>query len=65
VAQRRGMTRLSASMLAENRVMLRLIRTLGLPYTATTRYGETQVFFSIPWHEKEIALARAAHELAA
>jgi acetyltransferase len=65
VAQLNGITSLSASMLAENSAMLRLIRALGLPYTATTRYGETQVLVSIPGHHEEIALARSAHELAA
>jgi GNAT superfamily N-acetyltransferase len=65
VAQRGGLTRLSGSMLAENSAMLGLIRTLGLPYTATTRYGETQVLVSIPGHQEEIAPARSAHKLAA
>lgn len=47
-AQQCGMTRLHADMLAENRAMLRLIGGLGLPYTATTRHGETQVIVSVP-----------------
>jgi hypothetical protein len=42
-----------------------LIRTLGLPYTAITRYGETQVLVSLPGHPEEIALARSARKLAA
>jgi acetyltransferase len=48
LAQRSGITGLSASMLAENSAMLRLIRALDLPYTATTRYGETQVLIQVP-----------------
>jgi GNAT superfamily N-acetyltransferase len=48
VAQRGGLTSLSASMLAENSAVLQLIRTLGLPYTATTRYGEMQVLVQVP-----------------
>ena len=58
-----GLTGLSASMLAENSAMLRLIHTLGLPYKATTRYGETQMLVSLPGHHKESA--RNAHKLAA
>ena len=65
VAPRKGITSLSASMLAENSAMLRLIRTLDLPYTATTRYGETQVLVSLPGHHEEIAHARSANKLAA
>ncbi len=65
VAHRGGLKSLSANMLAENSAMLRLIRTLGLPYTATIRYGETQVLISIPAHSAEIAHARSAHKLAA
>jgi len=65
VAQRRGITSLSASMLAENSAMLRLILTLGLPYTATTRYGETQVLVSLPGNHEEIAVAPSADKLAA
>ncbi len=48
VAQRGGITHLSANMLAENRAMFHLIRTLRLPYTATTRHGEMQVLVSLP-----------------
>ena len=48
VAQRDGITRLSANMLAENRAMLRLVVGLGLPYSASTRYGETEVQISLP-----------------
>jgi acetyltransferase len=65
VAQLNGITSLNANMLAENSAMLRLIRTLGLPYTATTRYGETQVLVSIPGHHEEVALVRSAGKLAA
>jgi acetyltransferase len=48
LAQRSGITDLSASMLAENSAMLCLIGALGLPYTATTRYGETQMLVQVP-----------------
>jgi RimJ/RimL family protein N-acetyltransferase len=48
LAQRSGITSLSASMLAENSAMLRVIGALGLPYMATTRYGETQVLVQGP-----------------
>jgi GNAT superfamily N-acetyltransferase len=48
LAQRSGITRLSANMLAENRPMFRLICALDLPYTATTRYGETQLLVQVP-----------------
>ena len=58
VAQSRGITSLSASMLAENSAMLRLVRTLGLPYTATTRYGETQVMVGVPGPPRMVATAR-------
>jgi GNAT superfamily N-acetyltransferase len=53
VAQRGDITSLNASMLAENSAMLRLVHALGLPYTATTRYGETQVLVSIPGHHAD------------
>lgn len=64
-AQHSGITSLRASMLAENRAVLRLIRTLELPYTAATRYGETQILISVPRHHEEMPLARGAHRLAA
>src|SRR5262245_53736253 len=48
LAQRSGITSLSASMLAENSPMLRLIGALGLPYTAMTRRGETQMLVQLP-----------------
>jgi GNAT superfamily N-acetyltransferase len=48
LAQRSGISRLSATMLAENRPMFRLICALDLPYTATTRYGETQLVVQVP-----------------
>jgi len=65
VAQRGGITALSANMLAENDAMFGLIRRLGLPYTATTRYGETHVLVSTLGHHSQIALARSARKLAA
>ncbi len=48
LAQRSGITSLSADMLAENSAMLGLIRALELPYTAMTRYGETQILLQVP-----------------
>jgi acetyltransferase len=65
IAQRKGITRLSANMLAENRAMLRLTRTLGLPYTATTSYGEMQMLISLPAHPEGNIRAQSAHQLAA
>src|SRR5689334_25336110 len=41
LARASGITRLSASMLEENRPMLRLIGAQGLPYQGITRSGET------------------------
>jgi acetyltransferase len=49
-AQQSGISRLYADMLAENQSMLRLIRGLRLPYTATTLYGETRAIISVPAH---------------
>jgi acetyltransferase len=63
VARQNGIATLSANMLAENKVMLRLIRGLGLPYKATTSYGEMQVSISLPEHRAQ--LARGSHMLAA
>ena len=54
LAQRSGITSLSANMLAENSTMLRLIRALGLPYTVTTRYGETQMLVQVPRNPRRI-----------
>jgi acetyltransferase len=47
-AQQSDITSLYADMLAENRTMLRLIRGLCLPYTATTHYGETRAIIRVP-----------------
>jgi len=47
VAEQSGITRLGASMLAENRTMLGLIKWLGRPYTATTRAAETHAMISL------------------
>jgi GNAT superfamily N-acetyltransferase len=47
-AQQNGITRLYADLLEENQAMLRLIRELRLPYTATTSYGETRAIISVP-----------------
>jgi RimJ/RimL family protein N-acetyltransferase len=65
LAQHSGITSLSASILPENRAMLRLISALSLPYTATTRYGVIQVLVSIPAHLEGFALARSARKLTA
>jgi GNAT superfamily N-acetyltransferase len=62
LAQRNGITSLSASMLAENRAMLRLIRALDLPYTATTRYGETQILVQMPRNLRR-SLPRRVHRI--
>jgi acetyltransferase len=48
LAQRNSITSLSANMLAENSAMLRLIYALGMPYMATTRYGETHMLVHVP-----------------
>jgi acetyltransferase len=47
-AQRRGVTRLHANLLAENRVVRRLLQGLGLPYTATISHGEIDAIISVP-----------------
>ena len=65
LARHGGIANLSASMLAENSAMLGLIGSLGLPFTATTRYGVTQVLVSILAHPEKFALARSARKLAA
>jgi GNAT superfamily N-acetyltransferase len=65
VAQGGGITRLSANMLAENRAMLHLIRTLRLPYTATSSHGEMQILVSLPGIIEQLALERSTHKLAA
>jgi GNAT superfamily N-acetyltransferase len=59
-AQHNGITRLSANMLAENAIMLRLIGGLGLPFTATTSYGETHALIALPGQQKETVVARGA-----
>jgi GNAT superfamily N-acetyltransferase len=65
MARHKGVTHLSASMLAENGTMFRLIGALGLPYTATTSYGETQVLISLAGHPEPIVLSNGAYKLAA
>jgi RimJ/RimL family protein N-acetyltransferase len=65
IAQHNDMTRLSANMLAENKAMLRLINALGLPYTARTSYGETQVLISLARQPEEITPARSVYKHAA
>lgn len=43
IAQAIGVTRLRGDLLAENHTMVRLLRSLGLPYVATTHSGTMQV----------------------
>ena len=64
-AQSKGITRLSASMLAENRAMLRLIGAQGLPYQGITRSGETQLLVTIPQHHGQLPIEQGAGRLAA
>ena len=65
IAKQSGLIRLRANMLAENSVMRHLIRTLELPYTATTSYGETQVLVALAGHSEEGARAPSAEKWAA
>jgi hypothetical protein len=52
-------------MLAENSGMLHLIRTLRLPYTATTRHGEMQILVSLPGIIEQLAFEQSTRKLAA
>ncbi|HEX5688871.1 MAG TPA: GNAT family N-acetyltransferase [Roseiflexaceae bacterium] len=63
-AQRAGITRLKASMLAENGGMFRLIRSMGLPYTARSSYGETEVLISLPGYRSEPLPAQSPYTFA-
>lgn len=65
VAQGGDITRLSASMLAENQAMLRLIASLGMPYSATTRYGETEALITLPASQNQGCQARDGYRLVA
>jgi GNAT superfamily N-acetyltransferase len=47
-AQRRGITRLHGNLLAENRVVRRLLQGLGLPYSATISHGEIDAIVYVP-----------------
>ncbi|MFN8500804.1 N-acetyltransferase family protein [Kouleothrix sp.] len=47
VASARGVRWLRAYTLAENQAVMRLIRSLGVPYTAETRRGETTVLLTL------------------
>lgn len=47
IARARGVCRLRAHTQAENHAVMRLIRGMGLPYTAETRYGETTVLIDV------------------
>jgi GNAT superfamily N-acetyltransferase len=64
-AQRRGVARLHANLLAENRVVRRLIHGLGFPYTATLSHGEIEAIIYIPAQFQEHALATYTKQLAA
>lgn len=64
-AQRRGVTRLHANLLAENRAMRRLLKTLGLPYTATMSHGEIEAIIDVPAPLEQQALDWYSRELAA
>ena len=43
IAQELGLTQLHSDMFAENYAIRRLIRALGLPYTATIQAGEMHI----------------------
>jgi acetyltransferase len=64
-AQRRGVTRLHANLLAENRVVRRLRQGLGLPYTATMSHGEIEAIISVPAQFEQQTLARFSRKVAA
>jgi acetyl coenzyme A synthetase (ADP forming)-like protein len=57
LARERGVTRFSADVLADNRVMLSVFRKAGYALSATTSYGVTQLEFPIA--QTELAQARA------
>ena len=48
IAQAVGVTYLRADFLTENNATLRMLRSLGLPYTTTTRLGTVQVIARVP-----------------
>jgi acetyltransferase len=48
VAMLRGVSTLRANMLAENHIIRKLLRGLGVPYTAQTRWGETTALLRLP-----------------
>jgi hypothetical protein len=64
-AQRRGVTRLHANLLAENRAVRRLLKGLGLPYTATMSRGEIEAIIDVPAQFEKQALARYSRKVAA
>jgi RimJ/RimL family protein N-acetyltransferase len=47
VAQARGVRQLCINALAENRAIMRLIRSSGMPYTAQTMRGETTIYMPL------------------
>jgi acyl-CoA synthetase (NDP forming)/GNAT superfamily N-acetyltransferase len=57
LARERGITRFSADVLADNRVMLSVFRKAGYGVSATTDYGVTHLEFPIAY--SEVANARA------
>lgn len=57
LARERGVTRFSADVLADNRVMLSVFRKAGYALSAMTSYGVTQLEFPIA--QTELAQARA------
>jgi acetyl coenzyme A synthetase (ADP forming)-like protein len=57
LARERGVTRFSADVLADNRLMLSVFRKAGYALSATTSYGVTQLEFPIA--RTELAQARA------
>jgi acetyltransferase len=48
LATLRGVQSMQATMLAENQAVYRLVRGLGIPFTAQTRRGETMVQIGLP-----------------
>jgi acetyltransferase len=48
IAQELGLTHVHGDMFAENYAIQRLIRALGLPYTATIQAGEMQISVRVP-----------------
>jgi RimJ/RimL family protein N-acetyltransferase len=64
-AQRRGVTRLHANLLAENRVVRRLLQGLGLAYTATMSQGQIEAIIDVPAQFEKQTLAWYSRKVAA